>query len=419
MDHKKRLAHLLEITRSLSSIGDIEKYLQSIISAATELTNSESAFILEFDEPSKQLRFAVVPWFHRDALQNMKVPLDGTAAGDVFLKCRPLIIGDASADIRQARQIDRLARIKTRSLLGVPVVFRGTTTGVFEVRNKADNGHYTDDDVAVLETLASLASMALRNDLLERRMQGSNHEINELDRLKNEFIAITSHELRTPLGLILGHATFLREMLGKEYDEQLDAIIRNASRLKEIIENLVNVDNYQKGATRLRQRKVSMARVIEDVTASFQEMAKQKGVKLKKEVSRADLLVDADGDKIAIALSNLVKNAITFTDKGGQVLVKGELAPGYVKVSVIDNGVGIPAREMPRVFERFFQVESHLTRRHGGMGLGLSVAKVMIEMHGGRIWAESLEGKGSNFTFVLPLNTIPADDAPAEQPFIT
>ncbi|MEW6405837.1 MAG: HAMP domain-containing sensor histidine kinase, partial [Chloroflexota bacterium] len=198
-----------------------------------------------------------------------------------------------------------------------------------------------------------------------------------------------------------------------------DAIIRNAARLKEIIESLSNVDNYQSGAARLRQRRVSIARVVEDVMASFEDMAKRKGVKLKTKLGKDELYVDADGAKIAIALSNLIKNAITFTDKGGQVLVKGELAPGYVQVSVMDNGVGIPARDMPRVFERFFQVESHLTRRHGGMGLGLSVAKVMIEMHGGRIWAESVEGRGSNFTFVLPLNTTPNENDHREQPFIT
>jgi signal transduction histidine kinase len=136
---------------------------------------------------------------------------------------------------------------------------------------------------------------------------------------------------------------------------------------------------------------------------------------LRLDLGSQELLVDADGSKLAIALSNLVKNAITFTDTGGQVLIKTELSPGYVKVSVIDNGVGIPARDLPRVFERFFQVESHLTRRHGGMGLGLSVAKVMIEMHGGRIWVESVEGKGSNFTFLLPVDT--QTEPQAAQPF--
>jgi signal transduction histidine kinase len=416
MEYKKRLARLLEITRGLGSAGDVDKYLESILSAATELTGSEVASILEYDDASKELRFTSVPDFHRETILGAKVPLDGSAAGWVFVQGKPIIIGDVSSDVRHYRQIDRISNFKTTSLAAVPMLVHGTPVGVFEALNKADNGYYTEDDVALLETLASLAAAAMRTDVLERQVQGSNNQINELDRLKSEFIAITSHELRTPLGLILGHATFLREMIGREYYEQLDAIIRNASRLKEIIESLSNVDNYQSGVSRLRQRNVSMGRIVEDVIASFQEMAKQKGVKINVELSRDDLFVDADGAKIAIALSNLVKNAITFTDEGGQVLVKAELSPGFVKVSVIDNGVGIPTSDLPRVFERFFQVESHLTRRHGGMGLGLSVAKVMIEMHGGRIWVESVEGKGSNFTFLLPLES-QSVEKPSEQPF--
>jgi two-component system sensor histidine kinase VicK len=138
-------------------------------------------------------------------------------------------------------------------------------------------------------------------------------------------------------------------------------------------------------------------------------MASARNITLKANAHRADLLVEADGGKISIALSNLVKNAIMFTNEGGHVFVDGELLPGYVKVSVIDDGIGIPARDLPHIFDRFFQVETHLTRRHGGMGLGLSVAKAMIELHGGRIWAESMEGKGSAFTFLLPVNSMQAE----------
>jgi signal transduction histidine kinase len=187
--------------------------------------------------------------------------------------------------------------------------------------------------------------------------------------------------------------------------------------LKEIIESLSNVDNFQSGAARLRQRPVSVARIVQDVAASFADTAAGRNITLRSDLPADDLLVEADGGKLAIALSNLVKNALTFTDNGGHILISGQPVPGYIKVSVIDDGIGIPTRDLPRVFERFFQVESHLTRRHGGMGLGLAVAKVMVELHGGRIWVESAEGQGSNFTFLLPVSPPEVDaDSGALQP---
>jgi signal transduction histidine kinase len=404
MDETKPLDRLLELTRSLSAAVDLETYLQSILSAAAELTDSETASLMEFDEAAQELRFKHALWFHREALESTTIPLDASAAGWVFLHVKPLIINDAQNDSRHYRGIDELAGFTTRSLLGVPLTLHGRPVGALEVFNKAGNAHYTGEDVVIIESLASLATMAVQNDTLENAALSSESEARDLDRLKNEFIAITSHELRTPLGLILGHSTFLRELIGKEYHEQVEAIIRNATRLKEIIENLSRVDNYQTGGASLRSRKISINRIIEDVAASFRDMAVQKGLALKVKIEREpDLLADADGSKIAIVLSNLVKNAITFTNNGGQVTIRAGLDTGFVKVSVEDNGVGIPAKDLPHVFERFYQVESHLTRRHGGMGLGLSVARAMIEMHGGRIWAESIEGRGSTFTFLLPL----------------
>jgi signal transduction histidine kinase len=404
IDQTKLLERLLEVTRNLSTMVDLETYLQSILSAATELTDSETASLMEYDDTAQELRFKYVPWFHREAISSAKIPLNASVAGWIFLHVKPLVIDDVKKDPRHYGKIDDLASFTTRSLLGVPLILHGRPMGVFEVFNKAGGVHYTEEDVFIVETLASLATTALQNDVLEGNVLSSQEEARDLDRLKNEFIAITSHELRTPLGLILGHATFLRELVGNEYQEQVDAIIRNATRLKEIIESLSNVDNYQTGGASLRSRKISVARIVEDVSASFRDMAVQKGVTLKVDIERGqNMFVDADGSKIAIVLSNLVKNALTFTNDGGHVIIHGGLESGFVKVVVEDDGVGISAKDLPRIFERFYQVESHLTRRHGGMGLGLSVAKAMIEMHGGRIWVESTEGLGSTFTFLLPV----------------
>jgi len=404
-----RLERLLEITRNLSTALDLDPFLKSVVAETCGLTESEAACILKYDGTSDELEFLAVPWHYRDALQGKRIPLDGSAAGRAFREAKPLHIPDLRADSTCFSALDFASAFETRSLLAVPLMLKGKPLGVLEAVNKIGAAHYTEDDITILETLAAPSALAIHNAELQRRIEAGDSEIASLDRLKSDFIAITSHELRTPLGLILGHATFLRELLGEEYHEQVDVIIKNASRLKEIIENLASVDNFQSGAARIRQRAVSMSRIIEDVVASFSDMAAQRNITLKANAHRDDLLVEADSGKVAIALSNLVKNAILFTDEGGHVFVEGELLPGYVKVSVIDDGIGIPARDLPHIFDRFFQVETHLTRRHGGMGLGLSVAKAMIELHGGRIWAESMEGKGSSFSFLLPVNLVQAE----------
>jgi len=406
-----RVERLLDVTHTLGAALEPEPFLRAVISAAIELTGSEAASIMEFDETSGTFRFLSAPWYHQDILRAIQVPVEGSAAGWVYRNVKPLHIPDTKADPRHFSAVDLAAAFETRSLLAVPLMVLGKPLGVLETVNKA-SAHYTEEDITILETLAVPVALTIQNMSLQRRLEASFSELSELDRLKSGFIAITSHELRTPLGLILGHATFLRELLGDEHREQLDVIIKNASKLKEIIESLSNVDNYETGAARLRQGPISMARIIEEVVASFADMASRRNITLKAGLDRDELFVEADSNKISIALSNLVRNSIMFSDDGGHILVTGQAVPGYVKVSVTDDGIGIPGRDLPRIFERFFQSESHLTRRHGGMGLGLSVAKVMIEMHGGRIWAESVEGQGSTFSFLLPVHPTRAEAGP-------
>lgn len=411
------LDRFLAVARELGSATDIEDLLHRLTVAASELTNSEGASILEFDKTLNSLHFVAAPWLREQPLKDIAVPLDASIAGCVFANNEPLVIQDVAKEHLHFKAVDQALDFTTTSLVAVPLTYRGNTIGVLEAVNKAGSAHYTGDDVAILEILALYAAITLWNSNLEKRIQNTRDEFAELDRLKSNFVAITSHELRTPLGLILGHATFLKEMIGEEHREPMEVIIRNATRLKEIIESLTEVDNYEAGVARIRQRLISVPSIAEDVVSSFQDMAASKNITLQADVCKQDLPVEADANKIVVALSNLVRNAITFTNEGGHVLVKVESVPGHAQVSVSDDGIGIPAKDLSKVFERFFQVESHLTRRNTGMGLGLSVAKTMIELHGGRIWAESVEGKGSTFTFLLPVK--PMQTKISEQAFIS
>ena len=291
--------------------------------------------------------------------------------GWVFLHKQPLIIQDALHDTRVFREVDRVLEDATYSICAVPMLIKGEPIGVMEAVNKLGHANYTEEDVYILETLAAQAAVVIQNQNLLDKAQGAYRQLLELDRMKSDFIAISSHELRIPLGLILGHASLLQEEASGESRIQLDTIVRNAMHLKDIIEDLADVDNFQTGLGKIRHRRFAMDRLIKDVVSSYQELARERNVSLRVSVNKADVVVDGDAHKLRIALGNLVKNALTFTDPGDRVLVTGEQIPGFVKVSVIDNGIGIPEKEMERIFERFFQVETHLTRRHGGMGLGL------------------------------------------------
>jgi signal transduction histidine kinase len=398
------LERLVDFNCCLCSSLDLEPFLHSLIAAASELTGSEAASILEPDEDEEQFRFLALPWFHREALKTVKVPLKQSVAGWVFENGESLIVMDAAAEPRHFKGVDRLSAFVTHSILAVPISYQGQKLGVMEVINKIGGDHYTEEDKSVLENLACQAAVAIQNTHLMNRVQQTEEAMAELNRMKSDFIGIASHELRSPLGLILGHATFLRESISPELQPQLDTIIRNSFRMKEIIDSIARMDDVQRGVADMRARPVAIREVIAEVMDSFRPEAAAKHISLMADPGPEDLLVQGDAFKISIALSNLVQNALIFSNPDGHVLISAEQIPGYVKVSVTDDGIGIPVKDLPHIFERFYQVEAHLNRKHGGMGLGLSVAKVMIEMHGGRIWVESLENKGSNFTFILPIS---------------
>lgn len=400
----KRLERLLEVVRMVSADLDDFTVLQSIISVASELTQSEVASILHYKEEDGYLHFAAAPWFHRDSIESVRVPLGESIAGWVFKHGKPLVIQDVKGDERFFSEVDSAAEFQTRSILAVPLLFNGEPVGVFEAINKTNRAHYNGEDVTILETLASLTALIVRNSSLKNEIKKTKEAAEQLEQMKKDFIAISSHELRTPLGLILGHATFLREAIDDEHHDQMDIIINSGAKLKQIIENMANVDNYQSGAARLRMRKFSIVNLVKDVVAIHQEKADAKNITLHIDAPNPNLLLEGDAGKIEIVIDNLVKNAVTFTPTGGHVFVTVEHVPGYAKVSVVDDGIGIQPEDLERIFERFYQVQSHLTRQHGGMGLGLSVAKVMVEMHGGEIWAESIPEKGSRFSFRLPLD---------------
>ncbi len=400
---QRKLERLLGLARQLNAGLELEDYLQTLVDGACELTGSEASSILLYEEESGLLKFVAGPAPQRQRLRRLRVPAEGSVAGEAFRQRAPVIVNDAGRDGRIFGVVDKEMFFQTRTLLAAPLIFRGEAMGVIEAVNKSSPEGFTQEDVDTLETLGALAANAIFNTLLFDEASTTFQDMSDLEQKKSDFIAIAAHELRTPLGLVLGHATYLQDLLPQpQYQRHLEAIVKGGMRLKEVLDDIASLESEEGGKTRLKRRNVGLDKVIGEVTEGFQAEAEQRGVHLRCDLPPAALIVEGDAEKIVIILENLVRNALAFTDAGGLVLVRAEKLPGYVKISVIDNGIGIPARDQAHIFERFYQVEAHNTRRHGGMGLGLSVARVMVKLHGGDIWVESVEGKGSNFTFMLP-----------------
>ena len=181
--------------------------------------------------------------------------------------------------------------------------------------------------------------------------------------------------------------------------------------MKDLIDDFGDMDTITNGLKTLKRTRMLFDALIPELVGMFQPLAREGKVRLTYELKGSNLAVEGDAEKLELVLRNLIKNGVIFTNPGGVVKVTAEEVPGFVKVTVLDNGIGIPAAEQKKIFNRFYQVEKHLTRKHGGMGIGLSSAKEMVELHGGKIIVESVEGKGSRFTVLIPLNAAQATAA--------
>ena len=401
------LQRMLEISQSLTSTLDIDSLLTMILEASTELTDTEAASIMLLDEKSGELIFAASTGSQRDELARIRVPLYGSIAGTVLRERAPLVVGDVTQDPRHFGSAPQQLGFQTRSILGVPMSIKDRPIGVLEALNKKGDAYFSEDDIQILTTFANQAAVAIENARLIAALRKAYHKLNDLDRRKSDFIAIASHELRTPLNLILGYAAMLREDARGATVEQLEGVLKGAVQLRSLIEDMVNLQHFDAGKSVLKASTFSAVELIQSVIDECSDVAQARQQSLRIDAPDPAPTLTADWDKIRLALNNLVTNAIKFTPAQGRIEVSAWLADNEVRVCVSDTGIGIPRKDLDRIFERFYQVEPHIARKHGGLGLGLAITKTMVELHGGRIWCESVEGKGSRFTFALPVDATP------------
>ncbi|HVU12502.1 MAG TPA: GAF domain-containing sensor histidine kinase [Phototrophicaceae bacterium] len=406
LEHKVAiLTRLSEINTVLSSTLKLKPLLNSIMEAAVEIVDSEAASVLLWDHKTNDLRFAATTTgAGGQALIGKPVPLEGSIAGTVLRENRPVSVDDVLKDSRHYGGIDRATDFMTRSVLGVPMRSRNRVIGVLEAVNKRAD-HWTQDDLNYLTIVASQAAVAIESAQLVAALQKANEELNQLDKLKSDFIAIASHELRTPLGVILGYTSFLQETQDEEVRDLASKVVASALQLRRIIEDLTNLRYMEQNEGDLNREAVPLGEFLNDIVHDMLPLVEAKHHRLQYAPPPPEVKVSIDRIRMGMALTNVLNNALRFTPENGRIVVQTDLRGDHeVWVTVTDTGIGLARDQTERIFERFYQVEDHMTRKNGGMGIGLSIARAMVEAHGGRIWATSNGlNQGSTFTITMPL----------------
>jgi len=296
----------------------------------------------------------------------------------------------------------------TRSEMAIPMIAGDKVLGVFDVHSVNLN-HFTEEDANIYTTLASQVAVSLQNARLYAEQAATVAQLRELDRLKSSFLANMSHELRTPLNSILGFSDVMLEELDGPLTENmrndLGLIQKNGQHLLHLINDVLDMAKIESGKLNLNIEKFNLQEVIEEVTSITAPFASEKNLSLFLEQdSDNEVQISADKIRIRQVMINLVNNAIKFTERG-KISIRAACEDNHVLISVKDTGIGIPHDHLDSVFQEFTQVDTSTTRKAGGTGLGLPISRRLIEMHGGKLWAESsgINGEGSIFYVFLPI----------------
>jgi signal transduction histidine kinase len=280
--------------------------------------------------------------------------------------------------------------------------------GVFDVQH--DQAHaFTDEDVRIQTTLATQVAVALQNANLYAEQAATVVRLRELDQLKSTFLANMSHELRTPLNSILGFTDVMLEGLDGpltgRMDNDLKVIQKNGRHLLELINDVLDMAKIEAGKMNLSLERFDLNEVLEEVLELTGPLAREKALELCIEPGAADgLYLEADRVRLRQVMINLVGNAIKFTEIGG-ITLRAAQSGGHLRLAIRDTGLGIPPDKLDTIFEAFNQGDASTTRRAGGTGLGLPISRRLIELHGGRLWAESagVPGPQGGSTFFIEL----------------
>ena len=425
----EQLAILHRVGLDITSALDLEGVLEALYEQIRRMVDVGSFYVALYEEATGLVDFALVTGID-GRIEVAPINLRGESGansitGQVIMSGQPLYVPDLLHPPEGAafRPISVSER-STRSYAGIPLIFREQVFGLMSVQSYEADA-YTQEDIDLLNTIATQASIAIQNARAYERLVDTAEQLREVDRLKTQFLANMSHELRTPLNSIIGFSrVMLKGIDGPLTDLQeadLTSIYNSGQHLLSLINSILDMSKIEAGKMDLTFEEVHLADIFDTVMSTARALVKDRPIELCSELPDDLPAVWADSQRVRQILINLLSNAAKFTEQGKITLsarapslaASRDDGQDFVTITVADTGVGIDPEAQTRLFIPFQQVDASTTRRAGGTGLGLAISRSFVEMQGGTIWVESEPHQGAAFSFTLPIYQSAIVDGPA------
>lgn len=415
---------LHEIGKKISSTFNIEDLFILINQPFVfKLGFSKALIMLKIDLTDKLIAKTSIG-YNDNEIKAIENQLSKSAVVNLLLRKGQHILANREGEQKIEQEEILLDTFKTESFLTVPIVVKDEAVGFILMGNVSSYSKVTEGDVELLSILAAQIGTAIENSRLYAELFGSheelerkvaertkelaklNEELKKLNKMKSDFISAVSHELRTPLTSIKGYASIL--MTGKLGEvsavqkERLEKIDKHSNSLAHLINNLLDIARIESGKVQMDIKEVPIKEMLDSIMDIIMPQVKEKNISIKLNLKLTTEKIKADPGQLERVFLNLISNAIKFTPDKGKITISGEDRNEYVEFSIEDTGIGIPKKDMDKLFEEFFRADNALDQKVKGSGLGLSLVKKIIEAHRGKIWAQSELNKGTRFTFTLP-----------------
>jgi GAF domain-containing protein len=404
-----QLTALGEVGQAVSSSLDLETVLTTIVSRAVQLSGADGGVIFEYDEGTQEFtqRAATDPASAlAEARRTTRIGKGEGVVGHTAVTLGPAQVPDitvAGAYEGPLREI--LIGAGVRAVLAVPMLRESHLIGCLAVTRNAA-GDFPSETMELLRTFATQSALAIQNARLFREIEEKSHQLEVASQHKSEFLANMSHELRTPLNAIIGFSEVLTERmfgeLNEKQEEYLKDIYASGTHLLSLINDILDLSKIEAGRMELELTDFHLPQAIENALTLVRERAGRRAIALAHTMDEHLGEIRGDERKVKQVLLNLLSNALKFTPEGGRVEVRAGIVDGMAEISVTDTGVGIAPEDQGAIFEEFRQVGT-ADKKAEGTGLGLTLCRKFIELHGGRIWVKSQVGVGSTFAFTIPV----------------